>query len=88
MSAEFSDDIRWDGEALYVRAATDGGPVTCKVPRDTVHVIRLYADALGREIYRDRHQIIEKLAPFLRAKLLLAETGRPIELLPSEVREN
>jgi hypothetical protein len=41
MAAEFSDQIDWDGLALYIEAATDVGQVTCKVPRDTVHVIRL-----------------------------------------------
>jgi hypothetical protein len=40
MAAEFSDQIDWDGQALYIDAATDVGRVTCKVPRDTVHVIR------------------------------------------------
>ena len=43
--------------------------VTCKVSRDTVHVIRLYSDAIGRKIYLERHRIVQKLAPFLRAKL-------------------
>ena len=87
VSAEFSSDIRWDGYALYVEATTNSGPVTCKVPRDTVHVIRLYSDAIGREIHQDRKQILDKLAPFLRAKLLLARAGSSIELLPSEVAD-
>jgi len=30
---EFSNKIDWDGQALYLEAATDVGPVTCKVPR-------------------------------------------------------
>ncbi len=44
MAAEFSNQIDWDGQALYIEAATDAGRVTCRVPRDTVHVIRLYSD--------------------------------------------
>jgi len=57
------------------------------VPRDTVQVIRLYSDAIGREIYLERHRIIQKLAPFLQAKLALAEAGQTIELLPWEVED-
>ena len=62
-------------------------PVSCKVPRDTVHAIRLYSDAIGREIYLERHRIIQRLAPFLQAKLSHAEAGQTIELLPSEVED-
>ena len=87
MAAELSNQIDWDGQALYIEAATDVGPVSCKVPRDTVHVIRLYSDAIGREIYLERHRIIQKLAPFLQAKLSLAEAGQTIELLPWEVED-
>jgi hypothetical protein len=87
MTAKFSDQINWDGHALYVEAATGFGRVTCKVPRDTVHVIRLYSDAIGREIYLDRHQIVQKLAPFLQAKLSFAEAGQVIELLPCDVED-
>ncbi len=85
MTAEFSNQIDWDGQALYIEAATDVGRVTCRVPRDTVHVIRLYSDAIEREIYLERHRIVQKLAPFLRTKLLLAEAGQVIELLPCDV---
>jgi hypothetical protein len=87
MAAEFSREIDWDGHALYVEPATDIGPVSCKVPRDTLHVIRLYSDAIGREIYLERHRIIQQLAPFLHAKLSLAEAGQTIELLPWEVED-
>jgi hypothetical protein len=87
MAAEFSNQIDWDGQALYIEAATDAGRVTCRVPRDTVHVIRLYSDAIGREIYQERHRIVQKLAPFLRAKLSFAEAGQVIELLPCDVED-
>jgi hypothetical protein len=87
MATEFSREINWDGHALYVEAETDVGPVSCRVPRDTVHVIRLYSDAIEREIYLDRHRIIQKLVPFLQAKLALAEAGQTVELLPWEVED-
>jgi hypothetical protein len=85
--AEFSSQIDWDGQALYVEATTDVGQVICKVPRDTVHVIRLYSDAIEREIYLERHRIVQKLAPFLRAKLSFVEAGQTIELLPCDVED-
>ena len=44
-------------------------------------------DAIGREIYLERHRIVEKLAPFLRAKLSFAEAGQVVELLPSDVED-
>jgi hypothetical protein len=87
MTVKFSDQINCHGQSLYVEAATASGRVTCKVPRDTVHVIRLYSDAIGREIYLDRHRIVEKLAPFLQAKLSFAEAGQVIELLPCDVND-
>jgi hypothetical protein len=87
MAAEFSNQIDWDGQALYIEAATEVGRVTCKVPRDTVHVIRLYSDAIGREIYLERHRIVQKLAPFLQTKLLFARAGQMIELLPCDVED-
>ena len=59
--AEFSNQIDWDGKTLYIEAATDVGRVTCKVPRDTVHVIRLYSDAIGREIYLESYRIVQTL---------------------------
>lgn len=87
MQAEFSNLIEWDGRALSFEAAIEAGRVTCRVPRETVHVLRLYDDAIAREIYQERHQIVQKLTPFLLAKLSLAEAGQTIELLPSEVRD-
>jgi hypothetical protein len=87
MAAEFSNQIDWDGQALYIEAATEIGRVTCKVPRDTVHAFRLYSDAIGREIYLERHRIVQKLAPFLQTKLLFARAGQMIELLPCDVED-
>ena len=87
MAAELSNQVDWDGQALYIEAATDVGPVTCKVPRDTIHIIRLYSDAIGREIYLERHRIVQKLAPFRRAKLSFTAAGHVIELLPCDVED-
>jgi hypothetical protein len=45
----------------------------------------IYGDAIGREIYLERHRIVQKLAPFLQAKLSFAEAGQVTELLPCDV---
>jgi hypothetical protein len=50
-------------------------------------VIRLYSDAIGREIWLERHRIVQKLAPFLQAKLSFAESGQVIELLSCDVED-
>jgi hypothetical protein len=81
-----SDRIDWDGSALCFDARHGGGHVHCRVPRETVHMIRLYADAIEREIVIDRFRIVEKLAPLLRAKLSTARVGDVVELLPDEIR--
>jgi hypothetical protein len=47
----------------------------------------IYGDAIGREIYLERYRIVQKFAPFLRAKLSFAEAGQMIELLPCDVED-
>jgi hypothetical protein len=87
MAVQLLDEITWDGQALLVAAATDNGQVTCRVPRETIHVLRIYSDIIGREIQGERRKIVERLAPFLIAKLSQATAGETPELLPSEVRD-
>lgn len=79
------NQIIWDGSALCFDMHIEGSHVRCRVPRDTVHKIRLYSDAIEREIVIDRFRIVEKLVPFLRAKLSMACTGDILELRPDEV---
>jgi hypothetical protein len=50
-------------------------------------VLRLYSDAIGREINLERQNIVEKLAPFLITKLARANHGEVVELLPWEVED-
>ena len=81
------DEVTWDGQALLVPGTTESGQVVCRVPRNTIHVLRLYSDAIGREIQLERQRIAEKLAPFLAAKLSRATNGESVELFPWEVRD-
>jgi hypothetical protein len=79
------DQVTWDGRALLVPATTASGEIVCKVPRNTIHKLRLYSDVIGREIHLERQRIAKKLAPFLVAKLSQVTDVEAVELLPSEV---
>ncbi len=85
MTVRLLDDIAWDGEALLVTGATENGRVVCRVPRDTIHKLHPYSDAISREIKLKRQDIVKGLAPFLMAKLSEATAGETLELFPWEV---
>lgn len=85
MATQLLDEIVWNGQALLVPATTESGRVICRVPRETIHKLRPYSDAIGREIQLERHDIVERLAPFLMAKLSQAAAGEILELFPWEV---
>jgi hypothetical protein len=87
MGVRLLDEIAWDGQVLLVAAATDNGQVTCRVPRETIHALRLYSDIIGREIELERRKIVERLAPFLIAKLSRTPADETLELFPSEVHD-
>ncbi len=82
---KLADHIDWDGSALCFNTELESGQVRLRVPRDTVHTIRYYSDAIEREILIDRFLIVETLAPYLRAKLSMAKAGDTLELLPIDV---
>ena len=64
MAVQQLDEITWHGRALLVAVATDNGHVICKVPCETIRVLRTNFDTIGREILFERRNIVEKLAPF------------------------
>jgi hypothetical protein len=80
MAAQLLDEIVRNGQALPVPATTENGRVICRVPRETTHKLHPYSNAIGREIQLERHDIVEKLAPFLMAKLSRAAAGETLEL--------
>lgn len=82
---EFVGEIEWDGKAIVVGAATQFGLVSCRIPRETIHALPIYSDALEREIRLERHLILERLAPALRAKISTSGTGEPVVLWPWEI---
>jgi hypothetical protein len=87
VAAQLLDEITWDGQALLVAAATENGHVICRVPRETIHALRVYSDLIGREIQLERRNIVEKLALFLIAKLSQVAAGATPELLLWEVED-
>lgn len=80
MSIEFIG-IEWDGAG----SSTGSGQVLCRVPRDTIHAIPFNSDAIEREIRSERHSILQRLTPALRAKLTVAGPSGWVELLPSDI---
>jgi hypothetical protein len=80
MAAQLLDELMGNGQALLAPATTEKGRVICRVPRETTHKLRPYSDAIGREIQLERHNIVERLAPFLMTKLSRAAAGETLEL--------
>jgi len=82
---EFVGEVEWDGKAIVVGAETPFGHVSCRIPRETIHALPIYSDALEREIRLERQLILERLAPALGAKISISETGEPVDLWPWEI---
>jgi len=62
-------DVEWDGTCLLVWADTGRGRVRCDIPRDTIHALPPFSDAIGREILRDRAEIVERMRPVLLRRI-------------------
>jgi hypothetical protein len=84
------DDIHWDGDQLGVWATAGDKRVFCAIPRETIHAIPTFNDALTREIARDRSEILDRLRPSILAKLAAADCGHvliaPRDLVRSGAR--
>jgi hypothetical protein len=64
MVAQLREEITRDGQALLVAAALENGPVICRVPRETIHALRIYSDIIGREIQLERRISSRSSPPF------------------------
>ncbi|RTE92017.1 hypothetical protein [Bradyrhizobium sp. LVM 105] len=82
---EFVGEVEWDGKAIVIRAVTPSGHVSCRIPRETIHAIPIYSDALEREIRLERRLILERLAPALCAKISTSGAGELVNLWPWEI---
>lgn len=81
---QFENDVRWDGKCITVWAVTEQRRIKCEIPRATVHSIPLFADAITREIDRDRKEIVERLRSILVRKVARAESDA-VELHPHDL---
>jgi len=71
MSFSIEKEIEWDGRELSITIQTDTGSVLCTIPRDTIHGIPIYSDAVGWEIERNKADIFERLKSALSNKINL-----------------
>ena len=71
---DFENDVQWDGKCITIWAGTERGRIKCVIPRTTIHAMPLFADAITREIDRDRKEIVDRLRSKLVTKIAAAET--------------
>jgi hypothetical protein len=74
MSVEFEPKIEWDGTSLSRWAVVGGNRIHIQLPREMIHSIPIYNDAIGWEIERYKADIFERLKPKLFADLTLTQT--------------
>jgi hypothetical protein len=72
MSLPIEKGIEWNGHELSITIQTDTGPVVCTVPRETIHGISIYNDAVSWEIERYKSDIFDRLKHALSAKIISA----------------
>jgi hypothetical protein len=63
------ESIFWDGTSLSAIIADGNRRITCMIPRDTVHALSVYNDAVGWEIDRHKQDIFERVKAVLENKL-------------------
>lgn len=76
MSVEFEPEIEWDGTSLSRWAVSRGNRIHIRLPREMIHSIPIYNDAIGWEIERYKADIFERLKPKLLADLNVDVNGR------------
>jgi hypothetical protein len=63
MNVEFEPEIEWDGQFISRWAIVDGKRTQIRVPREMIHGLPMYNDAIEREIQRNKEDIFERLKP-------------------------
>jgi hypothetical protein len=81
---KLENDVQWDGERLLVWAVTSTSRVLCEIPRDTIHRVPLYSDAITREIARDKYEIVDRLRLHVIAKVANYK-GTSVRLHPTDL---
>jgi hypothetical protein len=68
-SAQSTNSVEWDGQALIGWITVNGALTKVKVDRETIHRYAAgFNDAVTWEIERHRELIFEKLIPFLSGR--------------------
>ena len=80
------ETIVWDGTSLSTIIAIDNRRVTCVIPRDTVHALSTYRDALGWEIDRYKFEIFERLKVAVERKLQNGPSLTQLQLVPADLQ--
>ena len=76
----------WDGSSLSIIIGIDDREVTCVIPRNTVHALPHYNDAVSWEIDRHKADIFERVKAMLERKLTQQrQESVRIELSPSDL---
>ncbi len=83
-SLDIEGEIEWDGERLIVWVTTDRGRIRCEIPRETIHEIPLFSDAISREIDRDRKEIVDRIRSNLLNKVARSEE-QVVRINPGDV---
>jgi hypothetical protein len=86
-TVQLENDVEWDGKCITVWAVTARRRIKCQIPRVTVHSIPLFADAITREIGRDRKEIVDRLRSILVAKVAITDSDT-LELHPLDLGPN
>jgi hypothetical protein len=89
MPMRIEGEIAWDGQALSALVTAGGDPILCIVPREIVHGVSPYLDAIDREIERDKAEILDRMGPIIRWKIdsgLIDRTG-PVARLQLELAD-
>lgn len=81
---ELEQEASWDGQILSVWINAGKHRILCNIPRETIHVIPLFSDAISREIRRDRHEILTRLRPAIEKKIA-AVTDNCFRLHPADL---
>jgi hypothetical protein len=79
------ESIVWDGTSLSTIVAIGNRRVTCFIPRETVHALSVYGDAVGWEIDRHKLDIFERLKATLQHKLQGGSAQSRFQLAPSDL---
>lgn len=81
------ESISWDGMSLSAVIAIESGRVTCSIPRDTIHALPLYNDAVSWEIDRHKRDVVERVKQVCEGKIRAVCAGDEarVQITPADL---